>query len=113
MSETELLNGILAMAQVFGWRSAHFRPARTEHGWRTAVSGDGKGFPDVFLVRADRLVIAELKSARGALSVEQRLWLDDLARTKAEVYEWRPNDWTSGAIERVLRHGPDQERRES
>src|SRR5215813_9770420 len=39
--------------------------AEAATGWRTAVSGDGAGFPDLLLVRAERLVVAELKVGRG------------------------------------------------
>lgn len=102
MTETELLDATLELAALFGWRSAHFRPARTAHGWRTPVAGDGKGWPDLILIR-ERILVAELKSARGALSAEQRRWLDDLARAGVEAHVWRPADWTSGTIEAVLR----------
>ena len=102
MGEAELLSNVLELASLFGWRSAHFRPAMTAHGWRTAVSGDGKGFPDLVLVRGDRLIAAKLKSEFGGLSDDQRIWLDVLGAV-AEVHVWRPADWTSGSIESVLR----------
>src|SRR5258705_9090381 len=50
MSEEELLTAVLQLCRVLGLRTAHFRPARTEKGWRTPVSGDGKGFPDLIIV---------------------------------------------------------------
>ena len=102
MTETELLNGVLAMAEVFGWTSAHFRPAQTSHGWRAAVSGAGKGFPDVVLVR-DHVLFVELKSTKGSLSPEQVVWRDVLVRGGASWHLWRPADWLDGTIERVLR----------
>jgi hypothetical protein len=105
MTETELLNGVLAMAEVFGWRTAHFRPAMTSHGWRTAVSGDGRGFPDLILVRGGHLIAAELKSGRGVVSDEQIAWLDALAGV-ADVHVWRPRDWIDGTIQKILRGRP-------
>jgi hypothetical protein len=30
---------VIELAKLRGWRTAHFRPARTAHGWRTAVLG--------------------------------------------------------------------------
>jgi VRR-NUC domain-containing protein len=102
MSEAELQDAVIDLAHLLGWQVAHFRPARTDRGWRTPVAADGAGFPDCVLVR-DRVVYAELKSSKGALSVAQRRWLDSLDRAGAEVYIWRPADWTSGAIEQVLR----------
>lgn len=72
MTETELLGGVLAMAEVCGWRSFHVRPARTQSGWRTAVQGDGRGFPDLVLLRPGRQVVAELKSKTGKVTDEQQ-----------------------------------------
>jgi hypothetical protein len=74
----------------------------TKHGWRTAVSADGVGWPDLTLVRGEQLIFAELKSDRGRLTDQQQVWLEVLGKV-AEVYEWRPCDWASGAIETVLR----------
>lgn len=51
---------IIELARILGWRVAHFRPAQTRHGWRTPVAADGKGFPDLVLVR-ERVIYAELK----------------------------------------------------
>jgi hypothetical protein len=101
MTETELLDVVLECAHLFGWRTAHFRPARTVRGWRTPVAGDGKGFPDLVLVR-DRVLFVELKSATGRLTTEQQDWLEVLDRV-AEAHVWRPVDWTDGTVENVLR----------
>jgi hypothetical protein len=61
------------------------------------------GLPDIIAVRDGRLVFAELKTERGRLRPEQQAWRDELRRlTGAEYYIWRPRDWQSGAIERVL-----------
>jgi hypothetical protein len=46
----------------------------------------------------------EVKLERGRLQPEQVAWLDVLREAGQEVYVWRPSDWTSGAIEDVLRH---------
>jgi Holliday junction resolvase len=102
MSETELLQVVLETASLFRWRTLHLRPARTAAGWRTAVSGDGAGFPDVLAVRGDRIIAAELKSNRGRLTDLQEAWLEAL-RPVADVFVWRPESWLSGEIQRVLR----------
>lgn len=99
-TEAEFQSYVLDLAALLGWRVAHFRPARTEKGWRTAVAADGKGFPDLVLVR-DRVIFAELKSDTGRLSGEQEEWLEDLAAAGAETYIWRPSDRTS--VEAALR----------
>lgn len=97
MLEAELLDGILRVARLYGWRSAHFRPARTAHGWRTPVGGDGKGWPDLFLVRPPRLLVVELKSGTGRVEPDQRRWLEDLAACGVEAHVWRPQDLEEAA----------------
>lgn len=99
-TEAGFTAAVLDLAKLHGWRSAHFRPAMTAHGWRTPVQGDGKGFPDLVLVRGPRIIFAELKAAKGRLSDEQEAWLADLRGTPAEVYVWRPDDWD--AIVQIL-----------
>jgi hypothetical protein len=97
-TEAEWQTTVIEYAQLRGWRVAHFRPARTEQGYRTAVQADGAGYPDLTLVRGGTLVFAELKSERGKLTAAQRDWLEELGRCSSpsntvEVYTWRPSDW--------------------
>lgn len=102
MNESDLQACVIDLAQLFGWRVAHFRPGLTARGeWRTAVAGDGKGFPDLVLVR-DRVLYRELKSARGTLSVEQQDWIYVLKLAGADIDVWHPADWVDGTIEREL-----------
>ena len=61
------------------------------------------GYPDLCLVRGDRLIYAELKSARGRVKPAQHAWLAALAAAGAETYVWKPDHWLSGEVERVLR----------
>jgi VRR-NUC domain len=105
MTEQELLDNVLEMARLFGWRVAHFRPAMTKHGWRTPVSADGKGFPDLVLVR-DRVIFVELKAAKGHMSPEQLDWMAAFSNANAECHVWRPIDWLDGTIETALRSRP-------
>lgn len=102
MSEKELMEAVIELAQLRGWLVAHFRPARSEQGWRTPVSADGKGFPDLVMIRETRLIAAELKSDTGKVTPEQQVWLDAFGRATTEAYTWRPEHWTSGLIERRL-----------
>ena len=82
--------------------TAHFRPAMSKRGrWITAVQGDGAGFPDLVLVRAPRVIFAELKSAKGKLSGDQEAWLLALAGTPIESYVWRPAQIDE--VERILK----------
>lgn len=93
VTEAEFLDQVLDAARIFRWRTAHFRPAKTAHGWRTAVQGDGKGFFDLILVRSPRVIFAELKSDKGKLAPEQVAWADALNGCDGvEAYTWRPAD---------------------
>jgi len=107
---------------VTGTAVARYRPQETEAGWLGVVvdlarirgwlvyhTHDSRhsaaGFPDLVLVRAGRLVFAELKrNARTEraqarqVTADQAAWLAALGDVKAdavEVYVWRPVDWPS------------------
>jgi Holliday junction resolvase len=101
VTEAEFQRAVIEAAQLLGWRVAHFRAARTKHGWRTPVAADGAGFPDLIAVRGSRLLAAELKSERGRLRPEQADWLEALQGAGAEARIWRPADWR--VIEELLR----------
>lgn len=89
LNEADFLVQILDLCHLLRWRTYHARPGRTAHGWRTAVQGDGKGWPDIFAVRGDRALAIELKTKRGALSEEQGDWLTALEAAGVETHIWR------------------------
>lgn len=96
---------VLQFAKLHGWSPVHFRQARTLTGWRTAVEGDGIGWPDLILVRPPRFVVAELKRDGGTPTEAQAGWLEKLrACPGIETYLWRPARWPE--IERVLGGDP-------
>ncbi len=92
-SEAAFTGDVIAFARLHRWRVAHFRPARTSAGWRTAVSGDGAGWPDLVLVRGQVLIVAELKVGKGRLTPEQRLWIAALEAAGVPAYCWWPKNW--------------------
>lgn len=101
ISEAEWTAHAIALLQAHGWTVAHFRPARTATGWRTAVQGDGAGFPDLVAIRSlvgvaeptARLLAIELKTEHGRLTDAQRRWLDLFGAVPgAEAYCLRPSD---------------------
>jgi hypothetical protein len=100
--EAAFTQHVLQEAKRLGWRTAHFRPAQNARGdWRTPVAGDGKGFPDLVLLKGDRVVIAELKAVGKYPEPAQRAWLDAWRAAGVEVHVWRPTDWA--LIDQVLR----------
>lgn len=74
-------------------------------GWRWYVVPDSRrcpaGWPDLVLVRGDRIIFAELKTDSGKLRPAQEDWLDALSRVRrVTVRVWRPQDWPE--IEQAL-----------
>jgi hypothetical protein len=100
VTEKDFQKAVTDALTVFSWRWVHFRPARTQRGWRTPLSGS-PGFPDLVAVRGDRVLYVETKAANGKLRDEQRSWLSALGAAGAEVHCWRPSDWP--VIERLIR----------
>lgn len=108
VTEEQFKGWVIEIAKLFKWRIHHDRPARTKHGWRTAIEGD-PGFPDLVLARRGRIIFAELKSETGSLTPAQREWLKNLLGDRTvgdddegiEAYVWRPSDRRS--IEETLR----------
>lgn len=91
LTEQQLQQRVVDLARLRGWRVFHPHDSRhSEAGW-----------PDLALCRRGRLVLAELKTATGRVSPEQRAWLADLAACPGvEVHLWRPADWQT--VQRVL-----------
>lgn len=101
-TENELLNKVIHLAHLFGWRVVHFRPAITRSGrWATHGQGDVTGWPDIFAVRGERAMALELKSDRGRVTEAQYEWLESLSKAGVECHVCRPAGWD--AIERLFR----------
>lgn len=102
---------LVEYARTCGWLVAHFRRAAVRAGRvATPVAYDAAGFPDLVLVRKDRVVFAELKR-KGVrkVSPEQQKWARALIGVEAEnpgvtYVVWNPIDWeTPGGIRETLR----------
>ena len=101
--EAAFTRAVIDLARSHGWLAYHPLPARPASGrWVTAFLGDA-GLPDLVLAR-DRLIFAELKTARGRLTRGQREWVWRLAVAGVAAYVWRPCDWED--IGRVLGAAP-------
>jgi hypothetical protein len=104
VTEKELTRSVIELAQLTGWRVAHFRPAQMANGeWRTAVQGDGKGFPDLVLAALTAVLFVELKVGKGKLSPEQKVWRDRLLAAGADWQLWTDADWAEGRILAALK----------
>lgn len=118
MTEDQLLKAVIRLAQALGWRCYHQRAGKTSGGnWARTTEGD-PGFPDLVLAHPGlgMLLFVELKSSTGRLRPEQKEWRDVLsslvtldigfglpAIPVARWFLWRPQDWSDGVVERVLR----------
>ena len=93
MSERELGANLEDACKKLGWR--YYHTFSSQH----SVAG----FPDYVLVRDERLIFGELKREGKDLTDAQGEWLADLFLCgDVECYIWRPSDWDSGAILKVL-----------
>lgn len=99
--EADLQKAVINMATAAGWRWFHPPKAgvRKNGSVRTTVPG----FPDLTLVRGERLVFIELKRETGVVSPAQADWHAALHQAGAEVYVVRPSDLPT--IRRILSKG--------
>jgi hypothetical protein len=97
VKEIELLDAVLEICAYLNLPAAHFRPARTKHGWRTAVQAEGVGWPDL-TIAGTRVIFRELKTETGRLSSAQSGWLAALTEAGQDAGVWRPQDLASGRI---------------
>src|SRR5262245_14067536 len=90
VSEKQFMADVIRFAHLRGWMVYH----------TLRSTGSTPGFPDLVLVRNDRVLYAELKSATGRLSSPQHGWLCQLQAAGQIAVVWRPSDWPT--IEHIL-----------
>lgn len=56
---------------------------------------DEPGFPDLVLLAPTRVLWRELKTMRGRVRPEQKVWLAELQARGEDARIWRPSDWPS------------------
>lgn len=101
MLEDKLKAEVLGRRERYGILMAHFRPALTKNGYRTAVEGDGKGWLDITAV-GTRLLVRELKTESGSTTPEQRMWIAAWESAGVDVGIWKPHDLLSGRVDAEL-----------
>ena len=101
LTEADYLKMVIGLAHQYKWYVAHFRPAMTSKGWRTAVQADAAGFPDLVLARRNEdgttaLVFMEIKRQKGKLTEQQIEWLSLLDNVPGVVATvCHPSDWAA------------------
>jgi len=86
MPEEELLIAVETELTLGRWLWHHVRRSDLAQ-----QQGDS-GWPDVVAIRGPRIVVAEIKVAKGRVEVAQQAWLDGWLAAGAEVYVWRAAD---------------------
>ncbi|MGH2714587.1 MAG: VRR-NUC domain-containing protein, partial [Thermoleophilaceae bacterium] len=94
-TETRMLRGLLEASRHRGWLTYH----AFDHRLRCRNCGEsqpipprGRGFPDLVMAKAPRLVVRELKTQSGRVSPEQRRWIDELRNCGVDADVARPAD---------------------
>lgn len=89
---------VIKLACDCGWYVAHFRSVATidrrthEVRFRTPVAADGKGFPDLVLVK-HRILYRECKSGRARLEDEQAEWGRRISAAGGDWDVWTDKMW--------------------
>jgi len=97
ISEAQLVDSIIELAQTLGYHICHFRPALTAKGYRTAIQGT-VGFPDLVIVGFGKVFAWECKNEKGKLTAEQQEWLREFLKAGASVGVIRPHDWLNDSV---------------
>ena len=78
---------LISLFRLAGWRVYHTHDSRRS----------SPGFPDLVLLRPGpdpgHLLMAEVKSAHGAVTAEQDAWIEGLRGAGVDARVWRPADW--------------------
>lgn len=82
VKEAEWQGQVEQAATLYGWIHYHTHDSRRSN----------RGFPDLVLVKRQRVIYAELKTRTGRLQPDQKVWLRALTVAGQEVGLWRPGD---------------------
>lgn len=112
MNEKDLLGSVIDAARRTGWKVAHFRSVPVKYPgspirWMTPVQADGKGFPDLLMVR-ERILAVEIKGGGNKPEPEQASWMSAFRIAGARAFVWTPDDWEDNVLaELTLRKRSD------
>lgn len=92
VSEYDFQVAVTRYAKAQGWMPMYFRKTATQ-GKDRWVAVAPPGWPDLTLLRLDKLVCIECKSEKGKPTEAQQLWLAGLDRVAGvSTYLFRPSD---------------------
>lgn len=92
-SEASWQDQVIQYAELRGWAWMHVLRGFVKGRWVTNTQGPlGHGWPDLIMVRGDRVLAVELKAQDGKLSNDQMRVLAMFDMTNIECYVWRPLD---------------------
>ena len=109
LTEAAFQKMVLDFAKLHGWRRAHFRGVRVQRKdgstyHQTPIQADGKGFPDILLLRGRECIVVELKTETRRLTPEQIAWITAFREAGIHAFIWKPSSWSE--IERVIGDRP-------
>lgn len=82
MTEATFQANVVRQAREWGWQVQY----------NTIAYRSPTGWPDLYLVRGERIVVAELKTMTGVVKEKQAKWLfRQWATGKIECFIWRPD----------------------
>lgn len=100
VSEDALLTAIIGWLRHNRWLAVHHRNSKAG-----ILQGD-RGVPDILAAKPPRLVLIETKRETEKLEPPQEVWRAALeACPGIEYHVFRPSDWRTGVVERVLGGG--------
>lgn len=92
MTERQLQQSVTDLCRVFHLLCYHTRDSR----------GSAAGFPDLVITGPRGIIFAELKTAHGKTTIEQRCWEAGIREAGGSYALWRPAHWHSGEIREAL-----------
>lgn len=92
LTEADLQRTVLDMARWHGLLAFHSTDPRRD----TCA-----GFPDLVLL-GSRIAYVELKTEKGRIRPDQRIWLDRLIGAGQTVYVIRPSHLADGTVQRLM-----------
>ena len=93
VTESDLMESIMQYAELKGWAYMHAYDSRRVKCYHPDMPEAKGGFPDLMLIRDNRLLFVEVKAEWGRLTVRQERWADSIRKAQIECAIVRPSNW--------------------